>query len=83
MIGELIEKLSIANTKLFTICDKKADMAKNPDDYSKQEMADVMRKDIELCKQRASLKNAIDAAINQAIIKGGVSAVSEVKDYGS
>ncbi len=83
MIGELIEKLTIANIKLFGLCDKKANIAKNPGDYSKGEMAEVMRKDIELCKQRANLKNAIDNKISQAIMTGDVSVTNEVKSYGS
>ena len=83
MIGELIEKLAIANIKLFTVCDKKADMAASPSDFSKQEMAEVMRADIELCKQRGSLKKQIDKAINDAIIKGEASVIDEVKSYGS
>lgn len=83
MIGELIEKLAIANIKLFEICDKKADIAKDPSQFSKAEMVEVMRKDIELCKQRAALKTAIDKKLNEAIITNGASVIEEVKNYGS
>jgi len=83
MIGELIEKLTIANIKLYMLCDKKADMAKNPEAYTKKQMAEVMDADIQLCKQRGSLKKQIDIAINSAIITGETSVIDEVKDYGS
>jgi hypothetical protein len=83
MMGELVEKLSIANMKLFKVCDKKADIARNPGDFSKSEIVDVIRRDIELCKQRASLKNQIDKTLNQAIMDGKASVVDEVKSYGA
>ncbi len=83
MIGELIEKLSISNAKLFKLFDIKADMASRPADFTKAQMADAMRRDIELCKQRGFLKRSIDKAINDAIIKGGVTITDEVKSYGS
>lgn len=82
MIGELIEKLCIANIKLFNICDKKVHIAANPGSYSKNEITKVMAADIELCKQRANLKKAIDSAINSAIISGEASVIDEVKNYG-
>lgn len=75
-IGELVEKLAIANIKLFQVCDQKADMARNPADFSKEEMASVMAKDIELCKERARLKNEINRAFDSSI-------AIEVKDYGT
>lgn len=83
MIGEFVEKLSIANIKLYEVCDKKADIVKDPSKYSKDEIVEVLRKDIELCKQRAMLKNAIDNKISQAIMSGSSSVVNEVKNYGS
>ncbi len=82
MIGELIDKLCIVNIKLFGICNDKAKMAANPADYSKTEVVEVMRKDIELCKQRAKLKNAIDDALARSIMEGELSVVEEVKQYG-
>ena len=83
MIGELVEKLSIANIKLYEVCDKKADIAREPGSFSKQEIVDVLRRDIELCKQRAMLKKAIDNAVNQAIMDGRTSVIDEVKSYGT
>ena len=82
MIGELIEKLCIANIKLFMICDDKAKMAAQPGNYSKTEMAEVMGKDIKLCRERARLKNAIDRTLSQSIMKGELSVIEEVKQYG-
>jgi len=73
-IGELIEKLAIANIKLFNLCDLKAAMAKNPDSYTKQEMAEVFNKDVTLCNQRGALKNKINKFF-------GVQE-AEVKSYG-
>lgn len=83
MIGELIEKLCIANIKLFMICDKKADMAKNPAAFSKEDVIETVRRDVELCKQRAYLKNQIDKAVNEAIMHGKTAVLDEVKSYGS
>lgn len=77
MIGELIEKLAIANIKLYNTCDEKADMAANPQNYTKEQMAEVMKRDIELCKQRGALKSQIDK-----VLLGSV-ATEEIKKYGS
>lgn len=82
MIAELIEKLCILNIKLFDVCNSKTKMANNPGDFSKIEMAEIMRKDISLCKQRAQLKNAIDKKIRDSIISGDMVATEEVKNYG-
>ena len=76
-LGELVEKLCISNIKLFGICDTKADMAKNPGDYSKEDMAAVMAKDIMLCKERAALKSEINKLFY------GDQAIEEIKNYGS
>lgn len=82
MIGELIEKLVIANLKLYDTCNDKAKAAKNPANFSKRELVEIMRKDIELCKQRAQLKNAIDRTLSHSIMKGELSVSEEVKQYG-
>lgn len=82
MIGELIEKLIIANVKLYNICDEKSRMADSPENYTKSDMARVMGADIELCKQRAALKRKIDAEVNSAIIDGRTDVIDEVKNYG-
>lgn len=73
-IGELIEKLAIANIKLFNVCDEKANAAADPSAYSKEQLVDLMKKDIALCKERASLKSELDRLLGD----GGV----EVKMYG-
>jgi len=82
MIGQLIEELCIANIKLFSVCDKKAEIAKNPGDFSKKEIVQNASRDVELCKRRAQLKTAIDQAISSAIIAGEVDVITEVKQYG-
>ncbi len=74
-LGELVEKLTIANIKLYNLCDRKALAANNPGDFSKEELAAIMRKDIELCKERALLKNAINKV-------AGIPSTEEIKSYG-
>ncbi len=83
MIGQLIEELCIANIKLFGVCNRKADIANNPGDFTKKDCVENFRRDIELCKRRAQLKTAIDREINDAIISGDTSVIDEVKQYGS
>ena len=82
MLGELIEKLCVANIKLYHICNTKADIASNPANYSKEQMVANAAADIELCKQRGAIKKAIDKSINDAIITGETSIIDEVKQYG-
>lgn len=83
MIGQLIEELCVANIKLFNVCDIKAAIAAKPGDYSKKDCVENARRDIALCKRRAQLKNAIDQALNAAIISGETSVIDEVKQYGT
>ena len=83
MIGQLIEELCVANIKLFNVCDKKAAIAASPAEFSKKDCVDNARADIALCKRRAQLKNAIDRAINDAIISGDTSVIDEIQQYGS
>lgn len=83
MIGQLIEDLAIANIKLYMLCDMKADVAANPDNYSKEAIVKMNAQDIALCKRRAQLKSRIDSALSQAIIKGEMGVVEEIKRYGS
>ena len=73
-LGEIIEKLCIANIKLYNICDKKAEAARNPGDFTKQELVEIMAQDIKLCRERANLKNAINKAT-------GMDVSDEVKLY--
>lgn len=72
--GETVEKLCIANIKLFNLCDMKTKMAKNPGDFTKEELVRVMEQDISLCKERARLKNELNRLV-------GLEA-EEVKRYG-
>ncbi len=76
-LGETMEKLCIANFKLYKLCDDKSDAAQYPNTFSPKEMEQMARKDIELCKERAALKSEINR-----MYKGWKSYV-EVKDYGS
>lgn len=69
-IAELIDKLCICNNKLFEVCNQKA----NCDSMSREELVALCKKDIALCRERASLKNSINKAM-------GYSA-EEVKNYG-
>ena len=62
-VADLIEKLVVANHKLFVGCDKKAAMADRPGDRSPEEIAENMRQDIALCNLRGSLKNQINQAL--------------------
>lgn len=83
MIGQLIEELCIANIKLFNCCNTKAEIVRNPGDFSKKDCVENARRDIELCKRRAQLKSAIDKALRNAIISGDALVIEEVKQYGS
>lgn len=82
MMGRLIEDLITATLKLYNLCNEKALAAKNPADFTKEEMAAIMGRDIELCKQRASLKKQIEFTLDAAIKKGSLDIVDEVKNYG-
>lgn len=83
MIGQLIEELCIANIKLFNVCDRKAEIAMRPADFSKKDCVENARQDIALCKRRAQLKSAIDKALHDAIISGDTLVIEEVKQYGN
>lgn len=73
-IAQLIEDLSIANSKLYEICNMKAKISVNPGEYSKEEVVGVLQKDIDLCKRRGDLKNKINEFFGQKSV--------EVKQYG-
>lgn len=81
-LGDLWDKLSICNTKLYNVCNAKALAVKNPNDYTKEDLLSIMHDDIELCKKRASLKNEINRLIGQAVIEGKIEVLNEVKTYG-
>lgn len=76
MLGELVDKLSIANAKLFALCNKKTKIVADPCKFSKEEVVELISNDIELCKQRAYLKNKIDKVV-------GKNSFVEVKNYGN
>ncbi len=73
-LGEAVEKLCIANIKLYNLCDLKASMASSPGDYTKEQLVRVMEQDIKLCEERARLKNAINKTV-------GIES-EEIKRYG-
>jgi hypothetical protein len=73
-VAEDIEKLVISNIKLYMVCEKKAQVANGTLDLSKEELESLMKQDIDLCRQRGALKNAINKALGQA--------PQEVKRYG-
>lgn len=73
-IAEDIEKLITATIKLYMVCEKKAKVADGTLNLSKEVLEYLMLQDIELCKQRAALKNSINEAIGQV--------PTEIKRYG-
>lgn len=81
-ISQLIEELCISNIKLYNCCDVKARIAANPSDFTKKQIVENARKDIELCKRRGQLKTSIDKELNRAILLGETSVIDEVKRYG-
>lgn len=81
-IGQLIEELCVANIKLFVLCDKKAKVVQSPANFSKGELVEMTKRDLELCKRRAKLKHAIDKTLNDAILVGEMAVIDEVKQYG-
>lgn len=72
-MGELVEKLAIANLKLFEVCSEKDKLINNNSNIDTTLLA---KKDIELCKERAQLKSEINRAFY------GRSAIEEIKNYG-
>lgn len=73
-IGELIEKLCIANLKLWAVCDQKAAYV-DGGEASAEKLRDLMKKDLDLCKVRAQLRAEINARL------GGYQG-DNVKSYG-
>ncbi len=71
-IGELIERLMIANMKLWAVCDKKANAA----NMSQEDLRVLVADDLNLCKSRA----AIRAEINRRL---GSASGETVKHYGA
>lgn len=61
-IGELIEKLCIANLKLWAVCDQKAAFV-GAGEENAEKLRDLMKKDLDLCKLRAELRKEINARL--------------------
>jgi ATP-dependent Clp protease ATP-binding subunit ClpA len=61
-VGELIEMLVVANCKLYEVCQQKA----NPDLPSEAELKDLVRKDVELCRQRSRLRAEINRRLGSS-----------------
>lgn len=80
-MAELIERLVVANIKLYHVCDQKAGIAKNgyvgSSPMDAQYMTSVAQADIALCRSRA----AIRAELNQRL--GCPVAGESVKAYGT
>lgn len=72
--AEDIERLVTSTIKLYNVCEKKAQVANGTLNLSKEELEELMRQDIELCKMRGALKNAINKALGQTS--------QEIKRYG-
>jgi len=83
MIGQLIESLCIANNKLYDVCNKKADAVRNPGNYTKKDLLEILSQDISLCRRRAQLKSEIDNVFSRSIMEGEADTINEVKRYGS
>jgi len=82
-MSELIDALCICNNKLYAVCNKKHDMSKCPENYSKMDLIENMKNDINLCERRAKLKTAIDSKFACTIMLDGPSVKGEVKSYGN
>ncbi len=55
-IGELIERLMIANMKLWAVCDKKANAA----NMTQEDLRVLVADDLNLCKSRAAIRAEIN-----------------------
>jgi len=81
--GELVDRLSIINIKLFNLLDKTAELDKI-ENKSKKDIDLIVKlsgDNIRLATQRSCLKSAIDKKLNIAIKKGGSEILDEVKSY--
>jgi hypothetical protein len=74
-VAEDIERLVTATIKLYMVCEKKGKVANGSLDLTKEELVELMKQDIDLCKQRGALKNSINKALGLTPM--------EVKRYGS
>jgi len=82
-IGELVDKLTIVNLKLFAVQDQVYEAAgQEPDDYaarSPAETQEIFRKVAALNLDRNNLIREIDQALAQAVTTGTVPVASNVK----
>lgn len=79
-VGELIEKLVIANIKLYHLKDKQAEAVKeiaNPHKPTEHYL-DLLKQDIELCQARARLRREIDRRLDSS-----TPTYANIKHYGS
>jgi len=82
-LSELIDRLSIVNIKLYNLLEKTTELD-GKKDKTGADVALIVRlsgDNIRLVKQRSQLKLAIDQKINDAIIRGGINVLDEVKNY--
>ena len=80
--GELVDKLTICNMKLFKLKDLQANL--KPEDASVVAMG-YIKQDIALCKERSQIKRAIDQKLREIIksqLSGTDGFVAEEKLYG-
>ncbi len=62
-IAELIERLVIANLKLFAVCEEKkrlVDLEQSGQPVDQHELLDNIRKDLDLCRSRAAIRAEIN-----------------------
>ncbi len=71
-IGELIERLMIANMKLWAVCDKKANAA----NMTQEDLRVLVADDLNLCKSRAAIRAEINRRLGQPVSS------ETVKHYG-
>lgn len=73
-IAQLIDELSIVNTKLYALCDRKSDVIKSPGSFTKEQLVELISNDIALCRKRSQIKNKINEVF-------GSTEAKEIKDY--
>lgn len=78
LLGDAVDALSIVNSKLFELCSTKDSVSKNPADYTKEQLVDLIKKDVALCCERSKLRNILNK-----MTPGVTNIVEEVKLYGN
>lgn len=76
--AELVDKLSIINTKLYWVKEKQSQATEKT---SKKELKGLIDQDLSLCRERSIIKKEINAALDKAIKSGSVTQMLEVKQY--